>query len=405
MTYEELIERTYQRKAFTLPEALLALFVVGIVASITIPAMIANKDKREWIAALNKSYSIISEGFKQSQVLNNDAKFWTAENFHENFIEGFRVQNFCDDDNSCVPEHLYLNGNVSPIPDGAKSYVLTDGQIMTVTFSDPGCTSSKGKLEGICGTAYVDVNGLKKPNTWGKDYFAFYITSHGIVPYGSSKIDVVKDGYTWVSNGCHTDETVCTLEYTCNKSGESKLDCETCGGKWTDAHWDPVYAEVPDIYRAIVIDTGTQPRADAVCSHTHTYYYCCGYTYYGCNCYAPAYNCTQYTYYDLATPAYYTIASYSFVSDVCSGASTTYKCLTYKFTTWYDCWYDSVLNVPYEDEGGCNDMGFATKDSCDFHEVDALGDCNIVDGKGTSCGAWAIINNNMIYLDGKQVSW
>ena len=42
--------------------------------------------------------------------------------------------------------------------------------------------------------------------------------------------------------------------------------------------------------------------------------------------------------------------------------------------------------------------------SCNFKAVGALDDCSL-DGKGTSCASWVIMNNNMIYLDGKEVNW
>ena len=86
----------------------------------------------------------------------------------------------------------------------------------------------------------------------------------------------------------------------------------------------------------------------------------------------------------------------------CPGAVTTSVCLGYKYTQQWDCWYTPEGNA-FDNE--CNGVG-STKDSCSkqLKDVDALYDCNL-DDKGTTCGAWAIINGNMQYLDDKEVDW
>lgn len=42
------------------------------------------------------------------------------------------------------------------------------------------------QLKNICGGLHVDINGSKGPNTFGKDFFLFYVTKYGIIPAGSS---------------------------------------------------------------------------------------------------------------------------------------------------------------------------------------------------------------------------
>ena len=75
--------------------------------------------------------------------------------------------------------------------------------------------------------------------------------------------------------------------------------------------------------------------------------------------------------------------------------------------------YESILyqiyplgfcGAPFEND--CNANGTASSSSCnlEFKDYNALHDCKL-DDRGTTCGAWAIINGNMIYLDDKQVFW
>ena len=49
-----------KKTAFTLAETLIAMVVIGVVAALTIPALISKKDRREWISALDKSFTVLS---------------------------------------------------------------------------------------------------------------------------------------------------------------------------------------------------------------------------------------------------------------------------------------------------------------------------------------------------------
>ncbi|MBQ9688837.1 hypothetical protein IJV79_04295, partial [bacterium] len=90
-------------------------------------------------------------------------------------------------------------------------------------------------------------------------------------------------------------------------------------------------------------------------------------------------------------------------STSCPNATTDSVCLGYKYTQQWDCWKDED-GAPYDDD--CNASGVASSTSCNlsFKTTNALEDCNL-DGRGTSCAAWTIVNGNMIYLDSKEVYW
>jgi prepilin-type N-terminal cleavage/methylation domain-containing protein len=253
MTLEELIERD-KKQGMTLAEVLIAIVALGIVAALVIPALIAKKDRREWISALNKSYTTLANGFKNSEAINGKVERWTEEKFLKNFLEGFKLLETCDN-NDCVPDEYYLNGEEVTLPENSHSYILADGQIMTVKVVDVNCQSYLGNLSGVCGYLYLDVNGETRPNTWGKDYFGFYITTEGIIPFGTQKIDVVKDGYEWVSQGCHNDQVVCAEGklFSCKNVTKEETACATCGGHWTvysqDAYSTPNYSHQVTTYK------------------------------------------------------------------------------------------------------------------------------------------------------------
>lgn len=54
-----------------------------------------------------------------------------------------------------------------------KNNCLTDGTGGSTNVSN----GRTGNMTQTCGTVFVDVNGLKKPNAWGRDTFLFFITN------------------------------------------------------------------------------------------------------------------------------------------------------------------------------------------------------------------------------------
>ena len=56
------------KKAFTLAEVLITLGIIGVVAALTMPALIANYKKQQTIVQLKKAYTTLAQGFKLAQV-------------------------------------------------------------------------------------------------------------------------------------------------------------------------------------------------------------------------------------------------------------------------------------------------------------------------------------------------
>ena len=62
--------KMYKKCAFTLAEVLITLVIIGVIAAITVPTLMAHQKKIELISQLKKSYSTLANGFKR--VLVND---------------------------------------------------------------------------------------------------------------------------------------------------------------------------------------------------------------------------------------------------------------------------------------------------------------------------------------------
>src|SRR5574344_534598 len=54
-----------KKSAFTLAEVLITLGIIGVVAALTLPSLIENHNKKVWVTALQKNYSVIEQGFQK----------------------------------------------------------------------------------------------------------------------------------------------------------------------------------------------------------------------------------------------------------------------------------------------------------------------------------------------------
>ncbi|MFQ8625632.1 MAG: prepilin-type N-terminal cleavage/methylation domain-containing protein [Candidatus Gastranaerophilaceae bacterium] len=64
---------------FTLAEVLITLGIIGIVAAMTMPALIANSKKTEYSSKLKKFYSVMNQAILMSEQDNGEAGEWLKE--------------------------------------------------------------------------------------------------------------------------------------------------------------------------------------------------------------------------------------------------------------------------------------------------------------------------------------
>lgn len=67
------------RRAFTLAEVLITLGIIGVVAALTIPALIQNYRNHETEARLAKFYSVINQAIAMAEADYGDKIYWFSE--------------------------------------------------------------------------------------------------------------------------------------------------------------------------------------------------------------------------------------------------------------------------------------------------------------------------------------
>ena len=65
-----------RRAAFTLAEVLITLGIIGVVAAMTLPSLIANYKEKQRVTQLKKSYSVLQQAYLRAVEKYGDSKYW-----------------------------------------------------------------------------------------------------------------------------------------------------------------------------------------------------------------------------------------------------------------------------------------------------------------------------------------
>ena len=197
--------------AFTLAEVLITLGIIGVVAAMTLPTLIANYQKKETISKIQKVYTVLNQAFKLSEVDNGEFEYWDVDysdpdTYFEKYWKPYlKINKICKTYKECLyPSNspwYYLDGSpftMSVIALGYRvSFYTSDGTYMAISLVNGGGTDEDGNEVPIVysQSIYVDINGAQRPNQLGKDLFMFLITKKGVMPlyYDYSRDEINED--------------------------------------------------------------------------------------------------------------------------------------------------------------------------------------------------------------------
>ena len=172
----------YSKKAFTLSEVLITLAIIGVVAALTIPNLMAKNAKAEQVVALKSVYSDISQALKLMMVDEGVSKvsdtniltYDEVEDYNiskqrigDQFLKKyFKVAKDCGTTNpsTCFAE------DYKDIAGGSSGGAWPAYSIITAGGSSIGVTPAGSTTSG---SIVIDTNGLKPPNVIGRDLFSF----------------------------------------------------------------------------------------------------------------------------------------------------------------------------------------------------------------------------------------
>ena len=172
-----------KRAAFTLAEVLITLGIIGVVAAMTIPTLIANYQEKQTISKLQKVYASLKNAFELAKVEHGDYETWSwnqipvtngarTQYFWETYIfPHLKIAKKCFPiTTECVAEGITkLNGTAESVVTSTHgAFVLYDG---TYVYTWAGGSGFHPHI-----WVYADINGKAKPNVVGKDIFTMFFS-------------------------------------------------------------------------------------------------------------------------------------------------------------------------------------------------------------------------------------
>lgn len=158
-----------RKSAFTLAEVLITLGIIGIVATLTLPTLIQNHQKRVAVEGLKKEYSLLQQALKMYQAddgVDFDEIETTppADEFMQKYILPY-IQTIgeCQGTTKCYKNAPLAIDRKTKLVIDSKFYILKDGAFLGINRDLP-----PGKV------FYIDINGAKEPNLSGRDIFYFF---------------------------------------------------------------------------------------------------------------------------------------------------------------------------------------------------------------------------------------
>ena len=177
-----------KRLAFTLAEVLITLGIIGVVAAMTMPSIIADYQKKQTAVKLKQTYSILQQGAKLSEIDNGPVSDWDTslsnELYYQRYIKPYYKIIKEYDKGSFPSDYHALCKSVKYECDYYAHVSASD----TIRFIIENGTLLFLNDNDVTRLIVTDINGLKGPNIWGKDIFIFSYQNNQVIPYG---LDVI----------------------------------------------------------------------------------------------------------------------------------------------------------------------------------------------------------------------
>ena len=208
----------YKKFAFTLVEVLITLGIIGVVAALTIPQLIANYKKQVTVSKLKQSYTTIAQAFKMAEAENG--KLSDLYEFkpgsspttinRQVFLTNL-VQNYIFPYLKSYEDYGYINALSQLGYTGSTwtsyYFMLSNGVLVQTDFASACLRKENGVcVEPALGDIMlrIDINGLKSPNVAGKDIFYTQLLSNG-----EYRMLRYVDGRQAAFSGCASAQQTC----------------------------------------------------------------------------------------------------------------------------------------------------------------------------------------------------
>ena len=198
----------HKKSAFTLAEVLITLGIIGVVAALTIPSIVAHYKKQEVTTKLKTVESLFTQMLNFSIAENGDPQNWDlgasygvdagsgnaektliriTEKYFLPYLKTSNYYGYVSLKDAGYPVYYKVDGSLQKwnLESSDAKYCIIELANGMTTFLRMNYSNEYTMLNLII---YVDINGKKAPNIWGRDTF-------------EADIDVRKGKFYWSGSG------------------------------------------------------------------------------------------------------------------------------------------------------------------------------------------------------------
>lgn len=189
-------------RAFTMSEVLITIGIIGIVAAMTLPTVIAKRKQVVVETKLKKFYSIINQAILRSEVDNGNKKYWTvskgsysSREFFDQYLKDYLQ--YYEVTTQLKTTYVYLNDGTAFYFIIGENYLDTNSGEFIFCVDAKYCRQDNNKIDGKNTFAFQYF-----PN--GCDWVWEKLCNKGVEPY--YKWDGFDRTYENLKNACYTNK-------------------------------------------------------------------------------------------------------------------------------------------------------------------------------------------------------
>lgn len=254
-----------RKKAFNFAEVMITMSIIGVVAALTMPGLVAHYHEEEYVVQLEKSLSQFEQAMQNimfrhectdidcTGVYNSttsDAE-WNNK-FEEEMTKSIKIVKIAKEGTAMMPSitSKYLKPKDTPVTANVDwrstsgfKFMTPDGVMYLV--QPKGCVAVTHQyistINNICAEVIIDVNSERRPNQYGRDLFKFIVGQNGhLYPMYGRDYAKAMDGKASGSNYWRTNESLCAGDKILPE-GPANVSGDGCAARVMEEGWKMNY--------------------------------------------------------------------------------------------------------------------------------------------------------------------